>query len=185
GEVGGEVVEEPAAGLAGGVVVDDLVVVCDKGAAIGNASAAAVGNADGGVVCDDALVERDRAAGAAAHAIAACDAAAAGAGVVIDGAVVEGQARGDAEDAAAAAARRGPRVPAHLTPIDRGGCAEAVSDPPACVRGEVMGHDGAVERQRAGEVQDAATRAGRHHPRYVPAGDGDSVEGERPARSAV
>src|SRR5262249_54112500 len=113
------------------------------------------------------------------------DAAAAGAGVVIDGAVVEGQARGDAEDAAAAAARRRHRVPAHLTLIERGGCAEAVSDPTARVRGVAMGHDGAVESDRSGEVHDAATGAGRDYPRYVPAGDGDSVEGERPARSAV
>src|SRR5262245_54562561 len=143
-------VEQSAAGLAWGAVVDDLAVVCEEGAAVGNATAAAVGSTDRAVVFDDGLVERDRAGGAATHAVAACDAAAAGGGVVIDGDVVDGQARSDAEDATAAAARRRHRVPAHLTLIERGGCAEAVRDPAACVGGEVMGHDGAVESQRAG-----------------------------------
>src|SRR5262249_5037657 len=138
-----------------------------------------------GVVADHALVEGDRATGAAAAAVAAGDTAAARATVVIDGTVVEGQARGDAEDAATAAARLRHRVPAHLALVQCGGGAEPVGDPAAGVRGEVLRYDGAVQGQRAREVQDAAARTAGHPPRHVPAGDSYSIESQSAAGAAV
>src|SRR6185295_20129105 len=96
--------EQAGAGGAGRGVVDDLAVVADEGAAVRDPAAPREG-IGGRVVADHALVDRDRAAGAASHAVAAGNAAAARRGVVIDCAAVEGHARGDTEDAAAAAAR--------------------------------------------------------------------------------
>jgi hypothetical protein len=138
-----------------------------------------------GVVADHALVEGDRTAGAAAVAVAAGDAAAARPGVVIDRAVVQRQAGGEPEDAAPAAARLRHRVPPHFALVQRGGRAKAVGDPPTGVGREVVGDHGAVQGQRAGEVQDAAAGTGRHHSGHVSAGDRDPVEGERSAGGAV
>src|SRR5262249_13732360 len=110
-------VEQAGTDLADRGVPGDLTVVRDQRSAIGDPTATAHRIPDRGVVADHALVQCDRAAWAAAHAVAARDPAAAGCGVVIDGAVTQGQRRGQADDATAARPIRRHGVPAHFAVV--------------------------------------------------------------------
>src|SRR5262249_50147052 len=117
----------------------------------------------------------------AAVAVTACDAAAARAAVVIDGAVVEVERAGDAEDPAATHAGRRNGVPTHVAAVQDerrpgAGAHRAACDPAACTRRPVACDAALVETQDPSEVEDAAAESGRALTGGDTARDGDSVE---------
>src|SRR5204863_3272107 len=130
----GRVVEQTAAVAAGRAVPRDLAVVADQRAAVGDAAAAAHRPGRGRIVADHALVQRDQAGSAATHPVAAGDTAATRAGVVVDGALIQGQRRGQTDDAAAAHRVARHRVPTHLALVQGGDTTEAASDSAARLR---------------------------------------------------